>query len=76
MTVKELINVLSKLPKDAVVGIHTHHLEYSDSSSTSYDVETDEDLGHIYLDKENNKVFFSDEYTTMYGTGTLVATKK
>ena len=42
MTVKELIQVLSKLPKDAVVGIYTRHFECSDNDSTGYDVETND----------------------------------
>ena len=67
MTVKELIQVLSKLPKNAVVGIYTRHFECSDNDSTGYDIETDENLGHICFDKKNNKVFFSDDDTTMYG---------
>lgn len=75
MTVKELISVLSKLPGNAVAGIYTCHMECGDCDSTGYDVDTDYDLGHIYFDKKNNKVFFSDENTTMYGAGTLVATK-
>ena len=67
MTVKELIQVLSKLPKDAVVGVHTNYWVCGDNYSTGYDVDKDENLGHICFDKENNKVFFSDDNTTMYG---------
>jgi hypothetical protein len=72
MTVKELIQVLSKLPKDAVVGVHTNYWVCGDNDSTGYDVDKDENLGYVYLDKKNNKVFFSDEDSPMLGDIILI----